>query len=146
MKIVVGVDGSDASMDALLWARREAFAHGATLHVVSAWSYPIQGILPQPVGSTVIEQLIQATEELIQDMLEKVQVDHHDEVETTTAVGRGAPAQVLITASRDADLMVVGARGLGGFKGLLLGSVSQQCVQHAPCPVVVVRSGIHHER
>jgi nucleotide-binding universal stress UspA family protein len=146
MKIVVGVDGSDASMDALRWARREALAHGATLHVVSAWSYPIQGILPQPVGSTVIEELIQGTKGLVRDMLEKVHVDHPDEVETTTAVARGAPAQVLIAASRDADLLVVGARGLGGFKGLLLGSVSQQCVQHAPCPVVVVHSSTQLER
>src|SRR5579859_4551602 len=111
-------------------AQRSACS-GATLHVVSAWSYPIQGILPQPVGSTVVEDLIQGTEKVIQDMLEKVQVGHRGEVGITTAVAKAAPAQALISASRNADLVVVGARGLGGFRGLLLGSVSQQCVQHA---------------
>ena len=56
----------------------------------------------------------------------------------------GSPAEILIEASRDADLLVVGSRGLGGFKGLLLGSVSQQCSQHARCPIVIV--GPHEER
>jgi nucleotide-binding universal stress UspA family protein len=60
-------------------------------------------------------------------------------LDVTTEAVEGQAAAVLLHAARDADLLVVGSRGLGGFRGLLLGSVSQQCVDHAPCPVVVVR-------
>jgi nucleotide-binding universal stress UspA family protein len=56
-----------------------------------------------------------------------------------TSIGRGAAAGVLLDAARDADLLVVGSRGLGGFRGLLLGSVSSKMAAHAPCPVVIVR-------
>jgi nucleotide-binding universal stress UspA family protein len=75
---------------------------------------------------------------VLQEAVERVRSDHPS-VEVETTVVEGQPARVLVDMSADADLLVVGSRGLGGFSGLLLGSVSQQCVHHAHCPVTVVR-------
>ena len=77
-------------------------------------------------------------ERTLREAVERVR-SAHPSAEVETTVVEGPPARVLVDMSADADLLVVGSRGLGGFSGLLLGSVSQQCVHHAHCPVTVVR-------
>jgi nucleotide-binding universal stress UspA family protein len=129
-RIVVGIDGSEAAGRALLWAVAEARLRGVRLLVLRAWSYIDQG--PPFVTSygedTVLEQLDSAI----------ASVDTAS-VEVDRAALCDHAAAALIDASKGADLVVVGARGRGGFSALLLGSVSQQVVTHAHCPVVVVR-------
>jgi nucleotide-binding universal stress UspA family protein len=127
--IVVGVDGSVPSKAALRWAVEEARLRGARVRAVHAWwIYPMfePGADPtEAVRAFVTEAL-----------------DGQTDVEVTPVAVQGEQASVaLVDAAEDADLLVVGARGAGGFVGLLLGSVSQQCTHHAPCPVVIVRDG-----
>jgi len=136
--IVVGVDGSDQSKEALRWALDEARLRDASVRVVYAW-------LAQPVlvpGSPVVaadwQLLRRSAEEFVEDVVDQA-VESSTDVEVTAVAAHGTPADVLVQASRGADLLVVGSRGHGGFAGLLLGSVSQQCVHHATCPVVIVR-------
>ena len=129
--LVVGVDGSDGSRRALHWALEEARVRGASVRAVLVWSY-----LDQPDGFDAAygeddarQRLDRAVDEVASEI---------GDVDLERIVVCDLPARALLEAARDADLLVVGSRGAGGFKGLLLGSVSQQVVQHAPCPVVVV--------
>ena len=138
-KIVVGVDGSEGSYSALQWAWREARARGVELQVVSAWSYPALTMLPGPHVPPIPHDLAVAAFKTVHDMLARVQTEEGGDVRTTTVANEGSASDSLLAAAADAALLVVGARGLGGFHRLLLGSVSEQCVHHAPCPVVVVR-------
>jgi nucleotide-binding universal stress UspA family protein len=141
-RIVVGVDGSEHSRRALRWALEEAELRGATLQAVAAWSYPYMVGADAVVTSAMVDpRELQATaaqslEEAIEACATPAQ---RQSIERTVVEDR--PARALLDAARDADLLVVGSRGRGGFKGLLLGSVSSQCVHHAPCPVVVVPGG-----
>lgn len=137
--IVVGIDGSEGARRALDWALGEARAHSATLRVVHV-AAPV--VLPAYAAARAggyagmtYEQQQEAGERLLDEMLP----DAGDGVrmERSVAVAE-SPAQALVDASREADLLVVGSRGLGGFERLLLGSVSHQCVNHARCPVAVV--------
>jgi nucleotide-binding universal stress UspA family protein len=136
--IVVGIDGSEGSRRALRFALDEAHARHATLKAVGAWHVPPivyeAGWAPGPIDLDVYPKDIQAT---IDMALADVGVATAG-VEVTTTVSKGQAADVLCAEAKGADLLVVGSRGLGGFRGLLLGSVSQQCVHHSPCPVVVV--------
>ena len=135
--VVVGVDGSDASMDALRFAADEARRRGVRLRVVCGWSPPATGKWP---GGVILdpEPFEPAARETINAMVTAIGSELEGiEVEPLVAGGGGAAA--LLEHCSDADLVVVGSRGRGGFKGLLLGSVSQQVVLHAPCPVAVVR-------
>ncbi|MEI6621538.1 MAG: universal stress protein [Actinomycetes bacterium] len=138
--IVVGVDGSAASRKALAWAAKEAELHGATLHVVHAWEVPsvAWGILSTEWSPRRL--INQAKLELGKTIGEVVGEPAPIEVRAT--VEEGNPVKVLLDAvlDDDADLLVVSSRGRGGFKTLLLGSVSEQCVTHAKCPVAVIRS------
>jgi nucleotide-binding universal stress UspA family protein len=139
--IVVGVDGSNGSSEALRWAIAEARRRSVPLRAVHAWSYS-PPLVPSLVGypysaesfGNAIDDRWQA-----EQRLERVasEVGEDDEVERVLI--EGSAAQVLIDAVGEADVLVVGSRGHGGFTNLLLGSVSQQCAQHAPCPVVIVR-------
>jgi nucleotide-binding universal stress UspA family protein len=145
--IVVGVDGSPVSLDALAWAVDEARLRAARLRVVNAWTVPLSIELPEPavlgrplVAEPMLEDVAGALEASAVELLARV-TEGIDGVELVTEAIEGAPAHVLVQAAADADLLVVGNRGRGGFKGLLLGSVSQQCAQHATCPVVIVRGG-----
>lgn len=140
--IVVGVDGSQGAQAALEWAAAEARLRGATLRIVHGWHLPAAtygsgGFVP-PVGMSWEDDL----EAAARTGLDKV-VDGAAEllsgIEVERRLGEGPAATVLTQAAQDADLLVVGSRGLGGFKELLLGSVGHQCAQHAPCPVVIVR-------
>lgn len=135
-RIVVGVDSSEVSLKALRWALEEARLRGADVEVVHAFPRP------ELVGMTMIvtlpsdEELREASEQILDRALDAV--GGTGEVAVTKHVGSGGPASVLVERGRGADLLVIGARGLGGFRGMLLGSVTQQVVAHAPCPVVVI--------
>ena len=139
-KIVVGVDGSDGSRAALRWAHAEARLRSASLDVVMAWQFPMMTSLPAFGALPPPEDLSGEAERSLLQTLTEEGITATDEVPVTTTVAEGASAHALLEAASDADLLVVGSRGHGGFSGLLLGSVSQQCVSHAPCPVVVVRT------
>lgn len=139
-RIVVGVDGSDSSKQALRWAVRLAELTHGVVEAVTAWDNPqfhgALGWLP-PSSSDEAALKDRARTELTQAVEETVGAQ--SPVDVRIEVRYGTAAGVLLDAARDADLLVVGSRGLGGFGGLLLGSVAQHCTQHAPCPVVVVR-------
>ena len=140
-RIVVGVDGSDSSRAALLWAYNEADHHAATITVVSTWHPPAMPMTP-PYGSLPPEGYVSQPQRDALDLLEKFVADldlREPAVDVHTSVEQGNPAEVLIKRSKEADLLVVGSRGHGGFSGMLLGSVSHHLVAHAECPVVVVR-------
>jgi nucleotide-binding universal stress UspA family protein len=141
-RIVVGVDGSPESVEALRYAVDEARLHEATLVVVAAYSYPYATLVvplgpeppvPEEWKRDVVARIDRALESLRGSGVELAGLEI--EIEAV----EGQPAAVLLEAAKDADLLVLGARGLGGFRGMLLGSVSQQCVQHARCPVLIVR-------
>ena len=139
--IVVGVDGSDHSRKALRWAYDEAAHHDAQITAVSSWHPPAMPMTP-PYGSVPPEGYVSQPKQNALDLLEKFVSDlevREPAVDVHTSVEEGNPAEVLIRRSKEADLLVVGSRGHGGFKGMLLGSVSHHLVAHAECPVVVVR-------
>jgi nucleotide-binding universal stress UspA family protein len=137
--IVVGVGGSPASRTALTWAAAEAADHRADLIVLAVWE---RTLLP-PMGSggvpesPVPDPSQRATEDLLTVIKEELGEDPPLLVQPR--VKQGTPAKVLIEESANADLVVVGARGHGGFRGLVLGSVSQHVAAYAKCPVAVVR-------
>ena len=134
--ILVGVDDSPAAAEAVRWAAREATLRGASLHIVHAWDLPrFAGFEDSPVTSSGL----QAESKRILDRLTDQAAEGQPGLEIVGVSVEGAPAAELIAAAGEADLLVVGSRGEGGFKGLLLGSVSHQCALHAPCPVVIVR-------
>jgi nucleotide-binding universal stress UspA family protein len=136
--IVVGIDGSPASAKALRWAAEEARLRDATVRAVYAWSFPFQsGEIAHLAAQAVLDALQQDAEQSAQTAVREALGADADTVERV--VEEASPVQALTTAARDADLLVVGSRGRGGFTGLLLGSVSTQCAQHAPCPVVIIR-------
>ena len=132
--IVVGVDGSAASVDALRWAARQAELTGSRLEAVIGWTYPV--IYGNEFVSETADWAALARTALDTALAE---VGRFDGLSCTRTVTEGHPAAVLVAASADADLLVVGSRGHGGFAGMLLGSVSEQVIAHADCPVVVVR-------
>jgi nucleotide-binding universal stress UspA family protein len=130
--IVVGVDGSEASKRALRWAIEEGRLRHVTVRAVHAWQYPVSD-----AWAGVPVNIYDVLEEDAKEQLASI-VAEADGEGVEQVVVLGAAPWALLDASRDAELLVVGSRGLGGFKGLLLGSVSQQCVHHALCPVVVI--------
>lgn len=140
--IVVGVDGSENSRTALRWAYDEAAHHGASLTVLTTWHSPSLPMSP-PYGSIPPEDYEAQPRTEALALLERVTSElptTAPAVDVRTSIEEGKnPAKVLIDRSREADLLVVGSRGHGGFAGMLLGSVSQHVVAHAECPVVVVR-------
>lgn len=138
--IVVGVDGSQGAAEALHYAIREARLQGARVKAVSAWHVPPAAYGAGWAPTTVdFDSFPKLAEEALEKCLEAAGAGESG-VEVAAVVKQGQPAVVLCDVARDsnADLLVVGSRGLGGFRGLLLGSVSQQCAHHAPCPVVIV--------
>ncbi|WP_371799061.1 universal stress protein [Streptomyces sp. NBC_01707] len=141
-RIVVGVDGSDSSKQALRWAVRQAQLTGGVVEAVTAWDFPqFHGALGWLPPSSSDEAAVEgrARRELAEAIEETV--GSQPPVEVRTEVRYGTAAGVLLDAARGASMLVVGSRGLGGFSGLLLGSVAQHCTQHAACPVVVMRDG-----
>ncbi|UUU38889.1 universal stress protein [Streptomyces sp. NBC_00162] len=146
--IVVGVDGSNHSKEALRWAVEQARMVGGRVHAVMAWEWNRNPFAIGSAAAQVAEDEVLTAEEAARRKLA-------DTVATTVGtspgvpvfrrVEQGSPAQVLVDAAKEADLTVVGTRGYGGFKGALLGSVSQQVVQYAASTVVVVREGADDE-
>ncbi|MFD0277427.1 universal stress protein [Kitasatospora sp. NPDC127111] len=140
-RIVVGVDGSPASEQALRWAVDYARMAGGSVTAIAAWEYPAfygwAGLSVPPAEGFNPEELAGRT---LSATVAKV-VGDGPEVRITEAVLPGNAAQALLEAAAGAALVVVGSRGLGGFSGALLGSVSRHLTEHAPCPVVVVRDG-----
>jgi nucleotide-binding universal stress UspA family protein len=134
--IVVGVDTSKPSLSALVWAAREAEMTGSQVRAVTCWDLPAVSywsVIPESIDfeGDARSALSQAVRETLGE---------EPPVKVTEVVRQGRAAQVLITESETADLLVVGSRGHGEFTGMLIGSVSEHCVAHAHCPVVVVRS------
>jgi nucleotide-binding universal stress UspA family protein len=140
--IVVGVDHSPGAKAALVFAEEEARLRGARLRAVHAWQYGYIGYTGLEGGMPVlggdISDLHAAAEAALDASVREALPDSGVEIEQRAI--QGVAAGVLVDESRDADLLVVGSRGHGGFTQLLLGSVSQQCAHHAECPVVIVRA------
>ncbi len=135
--IVVGVDGSPPSRAALQWAAAEAADHQSDLVVVSVWEPPL---IP-PTGNPSLGREVMTSDSAADDLVAVIrdELGENPPVLVQPRVAEGNPAHVLIESSQDADLLVVGTRGHGGFSGLLLGSVSQHVAAYAKCPVAVVR-------
>lgn len=139
-RIVVGVDGSAPSLDALRWAIRQAEVTGGTLDAVLAWQYPVAigGLGWAPATGVDDIDYAALASKALRDALAAVQVP--PAVHIREVVVEGNAAQALLDTAKDADLLVVGNRGHGGFADALIGSVSSRCVHHAHCPVVVVHA------
>jgi len=137
-RIVVGVDGSPSSCEALRWAADEARRAGALLEVVTSWEFPTTygWVPPYPPDFDPGGDARRVLEDTVAEVL-----GEHPDVALDMRVVEGHAAPVLVEESRGAMLLVVGSRGHGGFTGMLLGSVSEHCVHHAACPVTVVRDG-----
>lgn len=138
-RIIVGLDGSHAARHALAWAFAEAEQRAAELDVVTAWDYPYQWAEgfnskwaedAEAFAKAAADEAATEVDEFL-DGKPRPSWLHIRSVE-------GAAAPVLLRLARDADLLVVGSRGRGGFKDLLLGSVSTACVHHTPCPIAVI--------
>jgi nucleotide-binding universal stress UspA family protein len=146
-RIIVGVDGSDGARVALEWAVGEARLRGARLVAVHTWQMPPVGAgAADPFGTgaaafnpSLDADLMERVEAGAKQLLEReIAAVDTSSIEVERLVEARSAADALLDAARGADLLVVGTRGHGGFKGLLLGSVSQQASHHAPCPVVIV--------
>ena len=135
--VVVGVDGSDQSLCALVWAAKEAERRGSPLHVVTAYTVPIFAASSMDAGYTTMDDAIirEGAQSVLDKALERIS---RYAIEVFPRVETGDAAAVLLELSEEADLMVVGSRGRGGFVGRLLGSVSSAVPAHAKCPTVVV--------
>jgi nucleotide-binding universal stress UspA family protein len=135
-RIVVGIDSSKTSLKALRWALDEARLRGSSVQLAHAFPRP------ELIGMTMVvtlpsdDELREASAQVLADAL--AAVGGADGLDVTTHVGAGGPASVLVELAKGAEMLVIGSRGLGGFRGLLLGSVTQQVIAHAPCPVVVI--------
>ena len=146
-RVVVGVDGSEPSYGALNWAVESAALRQAELDVVNAYD-ALQVVMPMGMAATEADRHLLETAS--HDLLEKMAKVATDGTGARPRVVelismRAGPARALLEAALGADLLVVGSRGRGGVRGLLLGSISHQCVHHAPCPIVVVPCrGIRH--
>lgn len=146
-KIVVGVDGSTAARAALQFAAEEAKLRGARVLAVHAWTYfPAPGIgepglMAMPEGDVpgLLEAERESAESLLTRAIEEAFPGGAD-VEVESRLVDAEAEDVLVSEAKDAELVVVGSRGRGGIASALLGSVSSHVVQHAPCPVVVVKA------
>jgi nucleotide-binding universal stress UspA family protein len=136
--IVVGVDGSAPSREAVQWALEQARLTGAELRAVATWRWP-NYLTRLPPRADLAAENAQMLDETVDGVLAEhpgakaVQVSKH--------VIEGPPGPALLSQAEDATLLVVGARGRAAFPGMLLGSVAEHCVRHGACPVVVVRTG-----
>lgn len=139
-RIVVGVDGSPASIEALRWALREAGRIEASVVAVHAWNDVYAAGAPYTVAIDS-KMYSDAAHRVLDRAIADVCAEGEASIERR--VVRDGAANAILEAAEGADLLVVGSRGRGGFAGLLLGSVSQQVVHHARCPVVVIPEGWH---
>lgn len=133
--VIVGIDGSPDSVRALRWAAEQARSLQAPLQALTTFEVPPIFGASAMAGWEDPARLEEAARTMLADIVREAV---GDEVEVEERVVRGHPAQVLVEESPDAQLLVLGSRGRGGFTGMLLGSVSQHTVTHARCPVVVI--------
>lgn len=137
-RIVVGTDGSESANEALEWAYAEAKLAKAELVVVHGWEYPYPDV--SAAEHNVHERMGRDAQHHLDDAIAAIRTRaKSDGVSITAQLVESGPAKALVEASADADLVVVGSRGRSGFASLLLGSVSRAVVQHASCPVAVIR-------
>jgi nucleotide-binding universal stress UspA family protein len=143
-RFVVGVDGSEESREALRWAADQAVSQGARLEVVCPWDLPFSGLAtsysPEPVGLPNPQEIARRAGTALDQTVREVLGDDLP-LDVEQVVEQGDPAAVLLRRSEGADMLVVGSRGHGGFNRLLVGSVSEKCVRHATCSVIVIRRG-----
>jgi nucleotide-binding universal stress UspA family protein len=142
-RIVVGVDGSEPSLAALRWAVRQAELTGAPLEIVSAWDWPVSYSgwgTPLPADYDPAEEVRRQLDKSVSSVVKPAPA-----IEVRQTVVEGHAAAALEARSKTADLVVVGSHGHGQIAGMLLGSVSQHCVTHCHCPVVVVRGALRTE-
>lgn len=142
-RIVVGVDDSEQAAAALRWALAEGVLRRATVEVVHAWSPPVSALpfgatLVIPVDESAIDSAARASvEELVATAVAELDEPAPD-VQVT--ILPGGPSVTLVEVAEGADMLVVGSHGRSGLSRLMLGSVAMACVNHAPCPVVVIRT------
>ena len=137
--IVVGVDGSASSDAALRFAAEDAATHGCRLVAVHAWSMPVMVGSPYAPSPALAADLEGAAKEVLAGALDRVLgAEAERGMPVEGIVAQGHAGEVLLRHAVGARELVVGSRGRGGFVGLLLGSVSQHCAHHAPCPIVIV--------
>ncbi|MEY2765290.1 MAG: hypothetical protein RLZ40_529 [Actinomycetota bacterium] len=135
--IVVGTDGSENSLSAVRWALREAALRGVPVDVIHSWHFTP---MVDPMGIAIIPPTVEmqaAAKNVLDGVMKKVEKDRGGVI-VNEIVAQGSPVSSLLSAAKNAEMLVVGRRGHGGFMGLLLGSVATQIVHHSPCPVVVV--------
>jgi nucleotide-binding universal stress UspA family protein len=139
--ILVGIDGSEHSQHVLEWAIREAALRRAPLTVLTVHQVASNQWTGNPIVTGADEPDREKARHAAEDLVAKAagQIGEPGPASVSVTAVSGLPARELISASRDADLVVVGSRGGGGFAGLLMGSVSAQVAHHASCPVVVIR-------
>jgi nucleotide-binding universal stress UspA family protein len=135
--ILVGIDGSQPSRSALRWASDQAERNRCEIVALNAWTWTPMLAGAAPSVSEVPDPAEAARSVLLQSIVEEL--GDNPPVKVQPVAKEGNPARILIDMSADADLLVVGTRGHGGFAGLLLGSVSQHVAAYARCTVVVVR-------
>jgi nucleotide-binding universal stress UspA family protein len=135
-RIVVGVDGSPGGQLALGWALREAARRGGTVHAVIAWQW--DGPALDPVMDINSELAKDRAAQILSQELDAAMADFATPPPVTTTVVQGSPGLVLTHAAADADLLALGSHGHGHLHRAVLGSVSETCIRHATCPVVVV--------
>lgn len=140
---VIGIDGSDCAFNAMEWAVANATGRATDLELVTAWQTPVVGASTMAApGATAFDddqvhrEAVQAAAGVAADVADRCHIP------VTAAVGHGGPAEVLLEASTDAAMLVIGSRGRGGFARLLLGSTSTQCATHATVPVMVVPADV----
>jgi nucleotide-binding universal stress UspA family protein len=138
-RVVIGIDGSELSRDAMAFAFDYASRHGLGITALHTWDVPVPDTVPPIIVSQAELDEVQDEELMITATQMSAWTDKHPDINVVQKVMRGSAVAVLIGASKDAALVVVGSRGRGGFLGLLLGSVSQALLHHAVAPVAVVR-------
>jgi nucleotide-binding universal stress UspA family protein len=134
--IVVGVDGSDGGRRALDWAVREADARGSVVEAVTAWSW--DGLEFGPVTATNPEEARERATRMLEDEIRALVARHGSHLPVATEVVEGSPGETLARVAGSADLLVLGSHGHSRVRRTVLGSVSEQCIRQATCPVVVV--------
>ncbi len=137
--VVVGVDGSTSSLEAVEWAGNYAATTGTPVKLVAAWDWPNSYGWPVPVPDSYSPS---ADADRVLAAASARLLEHHPSLSVTTVTVQGHPAHVLVDASKEAALLVVGCRGHSQLAGIFIGSVSEHCAARAHCPVVVVR-GVH---
>jgi len=136
--VFVGVDGSANSIAALKWAAHYAQSTDGVVHAVYVWSYPTATIVTAQLGSVMApsELMESAASEALAGFIAEAELP--DDVHVVHVVREGSTHKVLLDQADEAAILVIGARGHGGFAGLRLGSVANAVINHAPCPVAVI--------